>query len=381
MDNNKLRIAIITNIITTYRQGFYDRLFARDDIFVKVYCQDSILGMNLTSIHERYPNNVSIVKSYSTKKEKIVWKFIPWNEIINNYDVVFVDGNPRDLSDVVFATYLRLAGRKVVLWTMAHSFRSNMLTEKIRLFWSKIFNRIFVYTDREVDFLRSIGFRNNFILGMNNGHDQKVIDHITLEWSDSRLQYWRRSHSFENKILLLSCARLDNKNNFELVLSALPLILKKVPNLIWCLIGEGEEKTKLKSIVKTSGLENNVYFVGSIYQENELAPWFLSSELLIHPSAIGLTLQHALGYGLPVVTHGEENFHGPDYASFTAECTGRNFKKDDINSLANTILDLLSNKSLLTKMKSYSLNVAREKYNVDVMVDRFMEITRKAYND
>ena len=68
--------------------------------------------MNLTSIHERYPDNVRILKFYSAKKEKIVWQFIPWKEIINNYDVVFVSGNPRVLSDAVFATYLRIVGKK-----------------------------------------------------------------------------------------------------------------------------------------------------------------------------------------------------------------------------------------------------------------------------
>lgn len=381
MDNKKIRIAIVTNIITTYRQGFYDRLFARKDIFVKVYCQDSIPGMNLTSIHERYPDNVSIVKFYSAKKEKIVWQFIPWKEIINNYDVVFVSGNPRVLSDAVFATYLRLIGKKMVLWTMAHSFRGNKLTENIRLYWSKIFSFLFVYTDKEVDYLYQKGFKNKYILGMNNGLDQKAIDNIILKWPPARLQEWRRSNILENKVLLLSCARLDSKNKFEQVICALPLMLAKVPNLIWCVIGNGDEKNNLEAMVKTAGLEYHVRFIGTIYQENELAPWFLSSELFIHPAAIGLSLMHAFGYGLPVVTHGNANLHNPEYAAFEPELTGRNFNIDDIQSLADTVVGLLYDRAARANMKGYALNIAREKYNVDVMAERFIEIARKAYMD
>lgn len=380
MSRSKIRIAIITNIITTYRQGFYDRLFAREDIFVKVYCQNNIPGINLASIHERYPDNVSIVKFYSAKKEKIVWKFIPWNEIINNYDVVFVSGNPRDLSDAVFATYLRLVGKKVVLWTQAHSFGANALTEKIRHFWTRMFKNIFVYTDAEMIYLRNRGFKSNFILGMNNGLDQKVIDATILTWTDSRLKEWRQSNLLNNKILLLSCARLDAKNKFEQVIRALPMMLAKVSNLIWCVIGDGDEKDNLESMVKTAGLEKHVRFIGSIYQEDELAPWFLSSELLIHPAAIGLTLLHSFGYGLPVVTHGETKLHNPEYAAFEPERTGRNFNIGDIQSLADTVVDLLSDRVARSNMKSYSLKVAREKYNVDIMVERFVQIAKKATN-
>jgi glycosyltransferase involved in cell wall biosynthesis len=377
----KIRIAIITNIITTYRQGFYDRLFAREDLFVKVYCQDNIHGINLISIHDRYPENVKTVKFLSARKERIVWKFIPWKEIINNNDVVFVSGNPRDLSDAVFATFLRLFGKKVVLWTMAHSYKSNKIREDVRLFWSRIFKNIFVYTDKEVDFLRSKGFKDNFILGMNNGHDQKAIDEIILKWTDTRLEEWRCSNSLEKEFLLLSCARLETKNKFEQIIFALPHILAKVPNLLWCVIGDGNEKFNLEQLVKTAGLEDHVRFIGAIYKENELAPWFLSSEILIHPAGIGLTLQHALGFGLPVVTHGESKFHGPDFAAFEPEFTGRCFKIDDVKSLADTVLSLIFDEPARRNMKNYSLKIARERYNVDVMVDRFVEIAIKAYND
>ena len=336
-----MNVAIISNTIPTYREGFYDRLFMHEDLSVTVYCQDHIPGMNLKPIHEKYGDRIKIIKFISTRKEKIVWQFLPWREIFKDYDVVFVMGNPRVLSDVLISIALHLSGKGIVLWTMAHSFRANALTERIRLLWSRLFKNIFVYTDAEVNFLRNMGFKNNFILGMNNGLDQKVIDTAILKCTDVRLQEWRRSNALENSVLLLSCARLDTKNKFEQVIRALPMMLVKVPNLIWCLIGDGDEKSKLQAMVKTAGLEDHVRFVGTVYQENELAPWFLSSEVLIHPAAIGLTLLHSFGYGLPVVTHGDAELHNPEYAAFVPEYTGRNFRIGDVQSLADTVVGLL----------------------------------------
>ncbi len=380
MKNCTHRVAILTNILTTYRQGFYDRLFSREDIFVTVYCQKIIPGMNLHSIHERYPDNVRIVNFISVKEEKIVWQYIPWREIINNNDVIFINGNPRVLSDFLFANYLRLTGGKIVLWSQAHSYGANIITEKIRLFWTKFFKYIFVYTDSDTISLKEKGFKKNYILGMNNGLDQKIIDTISSKWSDIQLKKWRDTKSLDNMVMILSCARLVSKNKFEQIIQALPLMMTKIPNLLWCIIGDGDEKKNLEVKVNTAGLQDHVRFIGSIYDENELAPWFLSSDLLVHPASIGLTLLHSFGYGLPVVINGEAKLHGPEYAAFEPERTGRNFITGNIQSLADTVVSLLSDRDALVKMKSYTLRIAREKYNVDIMVERFVQIAQTAIN-
>jgi glycosyltransferase involved in cell wall biosynthesis len=374
----KLKIGITTNIITTYRKGFYDRLFSKPDIDVTVYCQDHMPGMNLLSIHKQYPSNVKIIKFISAKKEKIVWQFLPWTEIITKYDVVFVSGNPRVLSDVVLGTLLRLMGKRVVLWTMAHSYRGNKLTESIRLLWSRIFQNIFVYTDKEVEYLKEKGFRNHYILGMNNGLDQKNIDSIVSKWTEEKITKWMELHDYQNKKIIISCARLETKNNFGLVIEALPKIVQKIPNLLWFLVGGGDEEENLKKLASKLRVEKHIVFLGAIYEEEKLAPYFLSSLLFIHPAAIGLSLLHAFGYGIPVIVHDQIDLHGPEYAAFQNHITGKNFKFNDPDDLANVIITLLNNPNEINQMKRNVQKIAREQYNVDIMVDRFIQMANHA---
>ena len=374
----KLKIGITTNIITTYRKGFYDRLFSKPDIDVTVYCQDHMPGMNLLSIHKQYPSNVKIIKFISAKKEKIVWQFLPWKEIITKYDVVFVSGNPRVLSDVVLGTLLRLMGKRVVLWTMAHSYRGNKLTESIRLLWSQIFQNIFVYTDKEVEYLKEKGFRNHYILGMNNGLDQKNIDSIVSKWTEEKITKWMELNDYQNKKIIISCARLETKNNFGLVIEALPKIVQKIPNLLWFLIGGGDEEENLKKLASKLRVEKHIVFLGAIYEEEKLAPYFLSSLLFIHPAAIGLSLLHAFGYGIPVIVHDQIDLHGPEYAAFQNHITGKNFKFNDPDDLANVIITLLNNPNEINQMKRNVQKIAREQYNVDIMVDRFIQMANHA---
>jgi glycosyltransferase involved in cell wall biosynthesis len=263
---------------------------------------------------------------------------------------------------------------------MAHSFRGNALTENVRLLWSHIFDFLFVYTDAEVDFLRRKGFTENYIVGMNNGLDQKNIDAAILMWPQTRLQEWRIARNLESHSLLLSCARLEPKNKFQQFVLALPAIVDRVPSLLWCVIGSGPEQAELESMVNTAGLAKHVRFVGELYKEAELAPWFLSSEIFVQPAAVGIGIMHAFGYGLPVVTHGNPERHGPEYAAFERELTGRNFHEGDIQHLSETVIKLLHDSDARSSMKSYVHKVAREKYNVDVMVERFVQIAKRASN-
>lgn len=378
MTKKPLKIAIVLNIIPSYRQGFYDNILNDKNLDVTVYAQSRIPGMNLNTIHAKYPNNVKLVNFICAEREQIGWQFLPFIKLLTKYDVIVVDGNPRQVSHFLLGTLSRLLGKKIVLWTMAHSFRGYAPTENLRLKWSKIFKYIFVYTDYEVKFLREKGFEKHFILGMNNGLNQKKIDATILKWDEIKLKSWQKDRKLENSIILLSSSRLDPKNKFQLVLHALPIIIKEFPNAQWCIIGKGVEEEELKKLVKEKNLENNVRFVGEMYDENDLAPWFLSSQLFVHPAAIGLSLLHAFGYGLPVITHGNRSLQNPEYAAFEHGKTGMNYIENDSEDLANVIKTLLKEECLREKMKVNVQKIARENYNADVMTERFIEIVTKA---
>lgn len=372
-----MEVSIITNMVTSYREGFYDRLFKRDDISVTVYCADNLPGTSLKSIHEKYAGRVKIVKALTAKGEKIGFQFLPFWRIFNKSDIIFLDGNPRVLSNLLMSVFSIFSfKKKIVMWTMAHSFGANKITENIRLLWTSFHKNIFVYTDREVSLLRSRGWSKHNIIGMNNGLDQKIIDLEKSKWSELELENWRKEKGLDNCISLLSIARLVPKNKFPLMIQALPLVLKKIPNLKWIIIGEGSDGNMLRELVVKNNLMDFVKFEGAIYTESLLAPYFLTAKAFVHPASIGLSLMHAFGYGLPVIVDSEEYMHGPEYGAFKHFETGMNFEKDNPAELADAILSLLQAPSNLTAMSEKVVKIAREDYNVDVMVDRFVQMCK-----
>jgi glycosyltransferase involved in cell wall biosynthesis len=372
------RVAILTNVIPSYREGFYDRLFARDDVQVDVFCQAQIPGMNVRTIHEKYPGHAQLLKAHSANNEAVVWQHTPWRRILFGYDVVFVDGNPRVLSHAVAATLLRLFGRNVVLWTMGHSYRANRVTERLRLAWTAGFKHIFLYTDAEVRAFRRLGFTRQHLSAMNNGLDQARIDRAIEAWDRAGLEAWQSANGLKDRMVLLSCTRLEPKNRFDLMVEALGPILQAVPNVVWCIVGSGRERERLATLADAAGVGDRVRFLGEMYEERELAPWFLSAHIFVHPAAIGLSLLHAFGYGLPVVTHDVAEHQGPEFGAFEDGRTGLSFREDDAENLAAVVVRLLRDDAGRVAMKQRAQDVARHDYNVDVMVRRFTALARQA---
>ncbi|MCX8523534.1 glycosyltransferase [Chryseobacterium formosus] len=373
-----MKVAVITNILTSYRKGFLDRLFLRDDVDVKFYCQDSLSGTNFISIHEKYDDKVEIVKGYQYKGGLIGFQCLPIYKIIKENDVIFLDGNPRILSNIVISFVALFSRKKFIMWTMAHSYGANQFTEFLRLKWTYLYKNIFVYTDKEVEDLKNKKFNSHYMMGMNNGLDQDKIEIEKAKWIEEKLLKWKKTKKIDNKIIGISLARLTSKNKFEQIIFALPEILKSIPNFLWVVIGDGNEEQKLKDLISKFNLENNVFFVGKLFSEDEIAPYMISAEIFLHPASIGLSLMHAFGYSLPVVVNDSIEMHGPEYGAFEDGKTGLNFKDGNYLQLANKITTLIQDPKLRIEMGEYNLFLAREKFNVNVMVDRFVKIAKTA---
>jgi glycosyltransferase involved in cell wall biosynthesis len=247
----------------------------------------------------------------------------------------------------------------------------------MRLSWWRWYRHLFVYTDREVEMLKQKGFTTHDIVGMNNGLDQRRIDAIAHEWTPERLAGWREHQGLAGRTAILSCARLEAKNRFELGIEALAILLREHPDLVWCVIGDGVQKDALTRQAEALGVSHAIRWVGAVTDDADLAPWFLNSELLLHPASIGLTLLHAFGYGLPVVTHGDPREHNPEFAAFEDGGTGRAYV-GGAGNLADAVRCCLADADGRARMSARALRIARESHNVDVMAERFAELAKRA---
>ena len=371
-------MAVVTNVLPHYRAEFYRCLFQRKDMDVSIFCQASIPGMNLKLVHDQFRDHVTLVTSLCMKRERLGWQRLPWRKLLSSFDVLFVLGNPRIVSNVVLASLARGLSKPVVIWGQAHTAGAGPLTERLRLWWWRWFDNVFVYTDGEARWLKARGFERQHVVGMNNGLDQRSIDEAAAGWDQQRLAAWRQREGVAERTQVLSCARLEPKNRFDIWLAAMPAVISRHPDLLWCVIGDGPERQGLEARARQLGVATHVRWLGTIFDEPGLAPWFLSSHLLVHPAGIGLTLLHAFGYGLPVVTHDDSGTQMPEFDAFVPGETGLLYRRGDVASLATAVCQCLADEPARLRMTERVREIARNQRNVQVMAERFADMARHA---
>ena len=112
---------------------------------------------------------------------------------------------------------------------------------------------------------------------------------------------------------MLYVSRLDPDNRLDLAIQAVHQLQAEFPTLQFVAIGKGDaERQRLEKLVAHLDLAHQVRFLGPIYDELELAPWFLTADLFCYPQNIGLSLLHAFGYGLPVITSDHVESQNPE---------------------------------------------------------------------
>ena len=370
------RVAVVQNVIPQYREDMYMRLFDYYGDSLHVYCQSSIPGMNLNVVHDKFGNHISLVKTLSLSKEKLAWQLLPIIKLYKKYDVIFFYGNPRVLSSVVWASLFKLLGKKVVIWGQYHTAGANSRMEKIRLFWWSMFDYLFLYTEYEAQQYKRRFPGTKAAIGMNNGLNQQEIEDASQAVKDRGLGSWKENQGLTDKMLLLSCARLDKKNRYEFFIECLPALVELYPDLIWCVIGKGEEEERLRSKAQSLGVAKHIRWLGAIYNQEELAPWFLCSQLFVHPGSIGLSLMHAMGYGLPVVTHDNIEMQMPEIAALKNGENGILYRENDQESLIKTISKVLDDTNYARKLSEYSLETVRKYFNTQIMSQNFIALEK-----
>lgn len=162
------------------------------------------------------------------------------------------------------------------------------------------------------------------------------VIHSGLDWK----RFQDRGHLNEKtERIILSMGRLKRYKNIQHVIQAMPRILAAVPDARLVIVGGGDYRTTLESLVRKMGLTARVAFAGFVSEE-EKVDWFRRAMVSVYPSSKegwGLTVIEANACYTPVVA---ANVAGLKDAVVHDE-TGLLFPVGDVNALAEALIRLL----------------------------------------
>jgi glycosyltransferase involved in cell wall biosynthesis len=169
-----------------------------------------------------------------------------------------------------------------------------------------------------------------------NGIDYKSIDRIT------------QKKSIE-KPSIIYMGLLERIKGVDILINAIPLIKKRLPNIHVYIVGDGSQKAFLENLSRKLRVEDNVNFLGYINGDEKYS-YLKSADVCVVPSryeSFGIVILESMSCGTPLVGTDIGNI---PYLLENGKI-GLSVDPDDSSSLADKIIELLDNKELQSKMK------------------------------
>jgi L-malate glycosyltransferase len=184
----------------------------------------------------------------------------------------------------------------------------------------------------------------------NIGHKRKHftiynaidVDHIEQIIKDSNPQQIRNNLGLNDKSIIGIVGRLRWEKGQDILLDAMPEIIREIQNAILLVVGDGPDKEKLKVKAKELGIENHVIWMGQL-DHDEVIKLYTVMDVVVIPSrfeGFGLSAAEAMGAGRLVIGSQVDGLK----EIIKDKVNGYLFPVDDSKRLAIELIDLLSNK-------------------------------------
>jgi len=252
--------------------------------------------------------------------------------------------------------------KKFFLWSHGWYGDESLMKCFIKNIFYSFAHDVFVYGEYSKGLMVKKGFNSENIHVIYNSLDYKVqlTQRSKLSNTDVYLKHYK--NSYPNLIFI---GRLNPVKKLDMIVYAIHyLMIKYNFKVNLTLIGDGENKNLLLNLSMKNKLNNNLWFYGPCYNEDEISELIFNADLCVSPGNVGLTAMHSMVYGTPVITHNNFPKQVPEFEAIIDGLTGCFFEYGNYISLAEKIMNWLEYSSSQRKtIRNACYRVIDQKYN------------------
>ena len=293
--------------------------------------------------------------SYNLIKIHYLFKFIKLN---SPFSVIFF----LHLKDLVYwplIIYCKFNKIKIIYWN--HSVNLQDPNNKIKYifhnFLHTISDKIILYSKNEERYIA------------NTNKEKVIIAPNTINFdalpsiSQSKKELHKKYKVTYEKIALF-VGRITPEKHVDYLID----LFKdhRLNNYLLIIVGSGLSNKLIKCINQIS----NITYYGEIMDLVAINEIFKMSDVFVHPGSIGLSLNQAFYWGLPVITGNV--FHGPEIIYLKNNKNGFKVKHNVKNDFIEKIKLLFNNSKLLEQFSQSAQATIINEANIDIMANGFV---------
>lgn len=377
-----IRVTVVQRALAKYRVPVFRELAGREGISLRI-----VYGC-VPSVPNSEPEGFEAIPSARWEGEiagnMLMFHGAEWTHSSRHEsDVIVMTWVPRSITLLPSLLRARSAGVGTVLWGHGYSKNEKGWWRNVRNWIARQASALVFYEPRtREDFVRA-GWNPDKLFVAINSLDHTEIDRSRLWWQEhpEELAQFRQEHGIDKGPMILFVSRLQPANRVDLLIRATVVLAAEIPGLKTAIIGNGStEKERLRSLAVELGAAESVLFLEGIYDEIELAPWFLSADVFCYPANIGLSGIHSLWYGLPIVTSDNLAIQNPEIVALEPGINGLVYKHESVMSLVEALRRVLTDDNLRSSMVRVARSTVENKFTISNMVDGLELAIRYAYH-
>lgn len=177
--------------------------------------------------------------------------------------------------------------------------------------------------------------------------------------------------------VILTVGRLQRRKGHNVLIEALPTVKKAIPDVLYAIVGDGEERSRLESSVDSLCLRENVLFHGSV-DDDSMRSAYQQCNLFALPNrevdgdfeGFGLVLLEAQACGRPVLS----GLSGGTAETMSIGATGEAIDCTDAAVLATKLISMLADRTRLKRMGIAGRNWTVDRFDWSAIASRAPQV-------
>jgi len=365
-----VRVLIMQPTVPKYRVPVFKELAARSGLDV------TICHGRQSSIPETVPDGYkTLFKQYRTSGTLLggfEWHSPPIGLISKrNFDVAILQWNVRILSLPLTILRCRLAGIPIVLWGHGYSKHEASIKATMRQLMGLLGDAVLVYNRSTADALVRAGVPRAQTFVALNAVDPTPIRQEIDQWKarPDELAAFASKLWLPGGPNLLCVSRLLDANRIDRMITAVAGLKGRFAGIKAVLVGTGPAEAALRALATKLKVADRVHFAGAIYEEADLAPYFLTAHQFVYPENIGLSLNHGMAYGLPIITSDRIDSQNPEIEALRHGHNGLLYAHGSDAAMQAAIARLGEDSTLRSTLSTGAYNTIHGRLTIQRMVD------------
>jgi glycosyltransferase involved in cell wall biosynthesis len=188
------------------------------------------------------------------------------------------------------------------------------------------------------------------------------VDHIEQIIKDSDPQKLRKDLGLHDKAVIGVVGRLRWEKGQDILIDAMPEIIREIPNAILLVVGDGPDRMSLELRAKSLKLESNILWLGQ-KNPDEVFQLYSIMDVVAVPSrfeGFGLSAAEAMATGCPVVASAVDGLREVIEDGFNGYLVPNGNSK----RLAESLIDLLSKKQKAIDMAKRGKEYIKNNFSI-----------------